>query len=204
LARWAKTEEDALEALVRYVPRYRASMGAAAKALKEPRAAKDMDVTERLKGNATTDFGAPGIISAGDRRELTSSELDRALAQLYAAWKAFQRTADKNRGARLAPSGPRGGGRSLAKMVAHVREAEEGYTSAVGGKSKPAGAEWSVVQEAFVAAIRARNAGELPDVGPRGGERWPALFAMRRSAWHALDHAWELEDRAQATVGTRR
>ena len=28
-----------------------------------------------------------------------------------------------------------------------------------------------------------------------GGERWPALFAVRRSAWHALDHAWEIEDR---------
>jgi hypothetical protein len=40
-----------------------------------------------------------------------------------------------------------------------------------------------------------RNAGELPDFGPRGGERWPALFAIRRSAWHALDHAWEIEDR---------
>ena len=48
----------------------------------------------------------------------------------------------------------------------------------------------------FIAAVRARNAGELPDVGPRGGDRWPALFAMRRSAWHSLDHAWELQDRS--------
>jgi hypothetical protein len=81
-------------------------------------------------------------------------------------------------------------------MTDHVREADEGYTAALGGKSRPAGAEWSVVQQNFVAAVKARNAGELPDVGPRGGTRWPPLFAMRRSAWHALDHAWELEDRA--------
>ena len=153
---------------------------------------------ERIKGDATTDFGAPGAITAGDRRQLSDTELDEALAQLDAAWKAFERTAEQKRGAALAPAGPRGGGRSLEKMVDHVREADEGYTSAIGGKSKPAGNEWSVVQDAFITAVKARNAGELPDFGPLGGERWPALFAMRRSAWHSLDHAWELEDRAES------
>lgn len=53
--------------------------------------------------------------------------------------------------------------------------------------------------------------------GPRGGGRdtakivahvqdaeavyvkksWPAPYAARRSAWHALDHAWEIEDRTE-------
>jgi hypothetical protein len=49
--------------------------------------------------------------------------------------------------------------------------------------------------EAFVEAVFARARGDLPDTGPRGGRRWPAAFAIRRSAWHALDHAWEIEDR---------
>jgi len=196
LARWAKTEDEALEALIRYVPRYRKSLGAVAKALTEPRSGSQLKVVERVDGNATTDFGAPGVIATRDRRTLNDKELDQALKQLRGAWRAFERTAANTRGARLAPAGPRGGGRSLQKMVDHVREADEGYTSAIGLKSKPAGAEWSVVQQNFIAAVKARNAGELPDVGPRGGERWPALFAMRRSAWHSLDHAWELEDRS--------
>ena len=30
----------------------------------------------------------------------------------------------------------------------------------------------------------------------RQGFNWTPLFAARRSAWHALDHAWEIEDRS--------
>lgn len=178
--------------------RYKSAIGAAASSLAKPRSASDFTVVDRVTGNATTDFGAPGAITELDRRTLSAKELDAALELLGAAWLAFERTAAKNRRAQLAPSGPRGGGRSLAKMLDHVREADEGYTSAMGGTSKPAGAEWSVVQQNFVTAVRARNAGELPDIGPRGGRRWPALFAIRRSAWHALDHVWELEDRTTA------
>jgi hypothetical protein len=29
----------------------------------------------------------------------------------------------------------------------------------------------------------------------RYGFDWTPLFAVRRAGWHALDHAWELEDR---------
>jgi hypothetical protein len=25
---------------------------------------------------------------------------------------------------------------------------------------------------------------------------WPPRYFMRRAAWHILDHAWEIEDRA--------
>jgi len=33
------------------------------------------------------------------------------------------------------------------------------------------------------------------DGAPLGGRKWPARYAARRVAWHALDHAWEIEDR---------
>jgi hypothetical protein len=29
---------------------------------------------------------------------------------------------------------------------------------------------------------------------PKG---WPPRYAARRIAWHALDHAWEIEDRSE-------
>jgi len=47
-----------------------------------------------------------------------------------------------------------------------------------------------------VQGLVARARGELPDFGPRGGSRWSPRFAVRYAAWHTLDHAWEIEDRA--------
>jgi hypothetical protein len=35
------------------------------------------------------------------------------------------------------------------------------------------------------------------DGSPLGGRRWPIRYAARRIAWHALDHAWEIEDRSE-------
>jgi len=28
-----------------------------------------------------------------------------------------------------------------------------------------------------------------------GGKRWTPQYFVRREAWHALDHTWEIEDR---------
>ena len=36
----------------------------------------------------------------------------------------------------------------------------------------------------------------LPEKGPRGGALWTPRYFVRRTAWHALDHAWEIEDRS--------
>jgi hypothetical protein len=204
LARSGKTEEAALQAVVDYAPRYLATMRAAAKGLSAPASIDELRIVERLAGNATTDFGAPGAIPGADRRDISGKELDGLIEMLRASWRAFDRAANSAKGRTLAPSGPRGGGRALAKIREHVSGAEAGYTSAVGGKV-PGGenAPWSDAQRAFTDAVRARARGEIPDRGPRGGQRWPARYAIRRSAWHALDHAWEIEDR-QATVGTRR
>jgi hypothetical protein len=32
---------------------------------------------------------------------------------------------------------------------------------------------------------------------PNREEKWPVSYAARRIAWHALDHAWEIEDRSE-------
>jgi hypothetical protein len=37
--------------------------------------------------------------------------------------------------------------------------------------------------------------GALPVGVPFETERHPAPYAVRRECWHALDHAWELQDR---------
>jgi hypothetical protein len=30
---------------------------------------------------------------------------------------------------------------------------------------------------------------------PSPGQAWTLCYCFRRSTWHALDHAWEIEDR---------
>ncbi len=193
-ARGARDEDDALEALVAYGPRYLRSVGVGVTLPDLPTGA-DLTVVERLTGNATTDFGAPGAISAVDRQPATDEELERLIALLRGAWKAFVEVADAAQDKSLGPSGPRGGGRSLDGMREHVRESDASYISAIGGRRPAGGAGWAEIQEKLIAAIHARARGDLPDVGPRGGERWPARYAIRRIAWHSLDHTWEIEDR---------
>ena len=46
-------------------------------------------------------------------------------------------------------------------------------------------------REEYVAAMRAYNAGEVP----RRMRSWTLPFLIRHSAYHTLDHAWEIEDK---------
>lgn len=188
-------EDAALEALASYTGRYKSALGARARGL-SVRVPGDLRIVERLPGDASTDFGAPGEIPDADRRPIEARELERQLRILRACWDAFDRIAVAAAGVALA-KGPRGGGRDLDKIRAHVVEAEVAYLGRLGGR---VGADERRDAEAVRSAIRdaavARARGEVPDHGPRGGLRWPARYAIRRTAWHALDHAWEIEDRS--------
>jgi hypothetical protein len=53
-SRGGRDEDAAMEALAAYGPRCRAAMGRAARGFRAPADASDLDVVERLKGNATT------------------------------------------------------------------------------------------------------------------------------------------------------
>jgi hypothetical protein len=195
-ARTAKDEEGALQALLDAAPRYAAAIQRV-RTFAVPRSVERFEVVERLSGDATTDFGAPGAIGRFDEEPANPRDLARLEAILRACWTAFEdRVADAN-GVTLA-KGPRGGGRSLAKIQEHVAGAAEAYLRALGG-TVPKGGDGDALRDAFVEAMGQRARGELPDVGPRGGARWPARFAARREAWHVLDHTWEIEDRTAHT-----
>lgn len=68
--RRARSDEEAIEALLAYAPRY-ASVAA------EPSLAADDDVKliGRVKGNATTDFGAPAVPGEWEVERLEGAEL---------------------------------------------------------------------------------------------------------------------------------
>ena len=85
-------------------------------------------------------------------------------------------------------------------MQNHVFEAEEGYVGALGSRPPRGQASLSRASAALrataTAALAARAQGK-PVADPRNTKHpWSPRFYVRRSAWHALDHAWELEDRS--------
>ena len=188
-ARAGKAEGDALAALAATASRY-ARVARLAHQRFDPDAR--LEVVERVAGNATTDFGAPGVIPRLDRRPPSAAEAPRLRSLVAAAWTAFDRVAARAP-ARLR-KGPRGGGRDRDAIVAHVLAAERAYAAKIGQRlGEPAiddGRAIGAHRRAILAALEAAAS------GPDRAASWPAAYAARRIAWHALDHAWEIEDRS--------
>jgi hypothetical protein len=196
-SRSGKTQQDALEALVAYAPRYMSAIGTKF-GLKAPTDASAFRVVERTKGNATTDFGAPGVAGKTDTVPVSGPDLIRMRALLIAGWTAFDEGVRRAKGKKLA-KGPRGGGRSLTGIVEHVRDAEATYLGGLGAPLRTSARGQALIdatRNAAVNAIGASAHGEIPAKGPRGGVRWTARFFLRRDLWHILDHLWEIEDRS--------
>ncbi len=180
--------EEALERLADYAPRY--APVAARAGLRFP-ARPALEVVERVAGNATTDFGAPAVPAAADLQPVSAAAARRMAALVEASWATLAEVA-----AGAPPSlrkGPRGGGRDRDAMVAHVEEAEHAYARKMGVRHRPAHGDPALVAARrgdILAALRAARGGAPPD------GNWPLPYAARRIAWHALDHAWEMEDRS--------
>jgi hypothetical protein len=189
--RAGKNETAALETLAAYAARYAAVPKAARITFSDAEPA--FTVVERVKGNATTDFGAPGIRASGDIKPLTAAEAERICALLNASWKLFDAVAAK------APQelrkGPRGGGRDRDKITDHIVDAESAYVTKLGLKLK-------TPRRDDTGAVKAWRKAILDEIQESAGKpqsqekRWPPRYAARRMAWHLLDHAWEIEDRS--------
>jgi hypothetical protein len=190
-SRSGKTEEAAVESLVAYAARYAPVARAAGETFDADRV--EIDVVEHVSGGGGTDFGVPEQVTKQDRRRMTGADGKRLAALVEAAWKTFDATAKK------APEelrkGPRGGGRDTSKVVDHVRGAEQSYAKVMGIKRK----EFPTSDRAQLDELRAEMLEILrtpSDGSPLAGKRWTTRYAAHRIAWHALDHAWEIEDRS--------
>ena len=200
--RGARDEDGALEALTAYGPRYAAVVRDTGFAFSAPATAAGLDVVEWVKGDATTDYGAPSIAPAADTEPLSARQLTRLRELLEACWTALDRAADAAEGIELS-KGPRGGGRDLPAILAHVAGAEASYLSKLAaprpklGETDPRAA-LAAAHAATLEALHVAVTEGVPATGPRGGALWTARYFLRRDAWHVLDHAWELEDRVKA------
>jgi hypothetical protein len=170
-----------LDTLLEYADRY-ATVLRAADALRTKRfPAGQLEIVGTVPGNATTDFGAPGVPGPWDDDPVSAKDMRRLTGLLGACWDAFDRSVDASRPELT--KGPRGGGRDRDQIVDHVREAERAYGRKLGLKLPPR-TPWPEQRAAITAALEAGADGP-----------WPVRYGINRVAWHVLDHAWEIEDK---------
>lgn len=191
LERGAKTGEAAVERLRSYLPRYSpvaklAEMGA------EFDAISNFELVEQYPGTGSTDFwGISFAFSSIDRQAMSVEELKRELALMQACWSFFDNV--RKRVSAELQKGPRGGGRDRDRIVNHTLAAEQDWAKGL-GIHIPSGALLTdeglkAHREAYCRAIlEFHSQGKL-------ARKWPLRYLIRHTAFHTLDHAWEMEDK---------
>ena len=192
-SRGAKAPEVAFETLAAYRDRYRPIAHTAGLG-DDFDAAGELEIVEDHVGPGSTDFwGISFAPSSFEREPMGPDELERRLTLLQAAWRFFDEVA-----ARVSPElrlGPRGGGRDRDRIVRHVLVNEgEDFSRRIGVRT-PAEAILTPTglrahRTDYLAAFRERNATEW-----KVGRNWTLAYLLRHTAYHVLDHAWEMEDR---------
>ena len=192
LERWGRTEDEAIDRLLAYVPRY-APVAERVGLRSEFDRGVVPHVVERTPSNTSTDWWGiahvPPVIEADP---LTDDELERRIGLMRATWAYFDEASDA--GDEPLTRGPRGGGRERDQIVRHVYASERHNFWRKVAIREPdelrlTPEELADLRERYVAAIREYHAeGQL-------ARKWPLRFLIRRTAQHAMDHAWELKDR---------
>jgi hypothetical protein len=192
LERGAKTGPAAMEKLQFYFPRY-AKVAKLAGMDAEFTASKAVNVVERYKGTGSTDFwGISFAFSNIDKQKMLDEELERELTLMQASWKYFDKV--RSRVSAELQKGPRGGGRDRDRIILHVCAVEQDWAGGLGIKIKEG--EWFTdpkklkdFRRNYCKAIRTFHAeGKM-------AKKWPLRYLIRHTAFHTLDHAWEMEDR---------
>ncbi len=191
LSRGATTGQAALERLLSYVPRYAVVAKLAGMASAFPNNAV-VDVVEQYPGTGSTDFwGVSFAFSSIDRQAMSSEALERELALMRACWEFFDGV--RSRVSAEMQRGPRGGGRDRERIVRHTFAAELDWAKKLEVRTP---LEVMLTEEglnahrqAYCDAIRALHSqGKI-------ARTWPLRYLIRHTAYHTLDHAWEMEDK---------
>ncbi len=193
LERNGKTEEEALAKLETYLPRY-AAVARRARRKGEFEKQTSLNVVERYDGNTSTDYWGISWVSCDlDRRLVPVDEWERRLVLLRACWAEFDEIA-----AHVSPElqkGPRGGGRDRDEIINHVFGNERiqfakkvGVVTPPGVMLTPDGLKKH--RDAFIDGLREYHA-----EGKKVGRTWTLSYLLRHTAYHVMDHAWEMEDK---------
>ena len=196
--RAGKDEVTALHQLVIAGPRYAPVAARAGLPFIISPSFETFEVVERVPGKATTDFGAPAVLLPSDQKPLAEADIERFISLLTACWATFDDVLQR------VPTDLHDGkperGRSPSAIRLHLLETERMHLSAFGPPFRqpdPAhvAEQEAAVREQLLAELRAVPCKEVLIPRRRYGFSWTPRFAVRRSAWHTLDHAWELQER---------
>ena len=195
LERNGKSADDAIAKLTTYLPRYlkvaeRAGLGTDFKRQTKP------TVVGQHTGTGSTDFWGISFAPSGEDHEpVDEAEFERRLKLLQAAWAEFDDTAARV-SEELRP-GVRGGGRSRERIIRHVLVVEgSDFSARVNAEtdfedpSPRTVAQRKKHRERFLAALCAWRPENKPI-----GRTWTLSYLLRHSAYHVLDHTWEMQDR---------
>ena len=194
LERGAKTGEAAIERLHSYLPRY-AQVAKLAEMDAEFERVRKLDVVEQYPGTGSTDFwGISFAFSSIDRQGMSGHELDRELRLMQACWAFFDDV--RRRVSAEMQKGPRGGGRERDHIVRHTLYTEQGWAKMIGVLTP----EEALLTAKGLKAHRAAYCRAIRDYHAQGKPagkmaKWPLRFLIRHTAFHTMDHAWEMEDR---------
>lgn len=187
------SEDKAMQALIETEPRYRLITERAGL----PFAPGELVVVERLQGDDSTAWGAwavPSALAPIESKPIDAATAQRNVALLRAAWDIFEGVVAAS--PEQLRKGPRGGGRDRDAIWQHVVGAERAYARKIGVRHKPFEATdraaLRAMRDEIVAVLGKPSSGE--PLTPKG---WNASYAVRRIAWHVVDHVWEIEDRRQ-------
>ena len=198
LERGAKTEEAAIERLQCYRPRY-AQVAKLAEMEAEFADITTVDVVERYPGTGSTDFwGISFAFSESDGQYLSGEELERELTLMQACWAFFDDV--RGRVSAEMEKGPRGGGRDRDRIVRHTLGAEQDWAAKLGLRT----AEGALLTDEGLQAYRVAYCNAIRALHAEGkmARTWPLRYLIRHTAFHTLDHAWEMEDK-DLTAGVR-
>lgn len=192
LERGGSTADDAVATLQSYLPRYAPVAELAGMVEEFPRDA-EIDIVERYPGTGSTDFwGISFAFSSVDKAPMSIEVLDHQLALMSASWRFFDDV--RARVSAEMKKGPRGGGRDRDRIVRHVLGVEQDWAKKVGVRSA---AEDVVLDGTGLESYRNAYREALRTFGAEGrpARNWPVRYLIRHIAYHAMDHAWEMEDK---------
>ncbi len=192
LERGAKTGDAALETLQSYLSRY-AKVAKLAGMDRQFAASTKLEVVEEYQGPGSTDFwGISFGLSSIDGKRMSSKELERQLDLMQACWSIFDDV--RSRVSAEMQKGPRGGGRDRDQIVRHVLATEQDWAKKVGLRTPDnavviADDGLKAFRDAYCTTIRMFHS------EGRMARKWPLRYLIRHTAYHTMDHAWEMEDK---------
>lgn len=194
LERGAATGEAAVERLLFCVPRY-AAVTRLGGMEAEFSNLTGVDIVEQYPGTGSTDFwGISFAFSSIDQQTMSDKALELELTLMRACWAFFDDVRSRV-SAEMRP-GPRGGGRDRDQIVHHTFAAELDWAKMIGLRTPLeamiTGEGLRAHRDAYCQAIR-----DYHSQGKLAGKmaKWPLRYLIRHTAYHTLDHAWEMEDK---------